>query len=218
MMTKRVQPELPAEWCFPKPLFRIDRSLEESPPPDDLISVYLGQVRLWHSTVQSSINRADEAPGLEIGGLSDRARRTLAVFLASDWSHQMTERASRSPYSIDAFPAGALSSGRKPVLAAVLEILRWRAGFNDYLADVWDLLGEPELDLYECMAIGTFLHPANQAGLCGNCLTEFEPDQRHPDQHGCLLLAHVRAKWPASPFARLRSEAPKPRAWWHFWK
>jgi len=102
----------------------------------------------------------------------------------------------------------------------VLEVLRWRAGVADYLSDVWDVMEEPELDVFECGAISRFLDPASSAGICHVCLTEFAPDKLNVYDHGCLLLAHVQAKWPVVPkrFLRRNAMLMKGKKWWQFWK
>ena len=67
--------------------------------------------------------------------------------------------------------------------------------------------------------------------LCAFCLTEFAPSQMQVDQHQCLLLGHVRAKWPElPPYLKRRmeearnaddaaqAELTRGRRWWQFWK
>ena len=78
-------------------------------------------------------------------------------------------------------------------MRAVLEVLHWRAAVVNYLTDVWDVLGKPELEMGECVAIGMFLRPARLEGRCIFCLTEYGADRIDPEDHGCVLVKHVRA-------------------------
>src|SRR6266446_4324310 len=190
---------LHTELRFPKPPFRIDRYLVELPPPDHALASYLDQIRVWRSTVLEFLDKSGGGPVPEVEGLARRARMTLATFLASSWTQGVTQNAAQSPYNTRAFPGTALEAVSHPNVDLVLAVLRWRAGVVDYLSDIWDVIGEPELDVDECGAIEQFLRPAYEERMCPFCLTEFPSDKLHPDQHGCLLLGHVRAKWPPMP-------------------
>ena len=210
---------LHAELRFPKPPFRIDRYLVELPPPDHALASYLDQIRKWRLTMLEFLEKSGGRPVPEVEGLSERARMTLATFLASSWTQEVTQYAVRSPYNIRAFPGTALEAVSHPKVDLVLEVLRWRAGVADYLSDVWDVMGEPELELDECLAISRFLDPASGARICRVCLTEFAPDKLNVYDHSCLLLAHVKAKWPVVPkFERRKAMLMKGKKWWQFWK
>jgi len=73
-----------------------------------------------------------------------------------------------------------------------LDVLRWRAGIYDFLSDIWDVIGEPMLDMFECNAMAAFLVPVG-ARRCIFCLAA------EPNHHPCVVLAHVRSKWPTLP-------------------
>src|SRR6185369_360472 len=110
-----------------------------------------------------------------------------------------------------------------PNLEDVMNVLRWRAAVEDYLGDIWDVMGDPFLDFDECGAIGQFLSPACAKGVCALCLTEISPDRLNIDDHNCFFLDHIRAKWPPPPpiFQRWMKEAKQatsPKKWWQFWK
>ena len=200
------------ELRFPKPPFRIDTSVVGPLPPDNAVSSYLDQIRSWRSAVLTFIDKPGEKLAPDAEGLTERAQKALATFLASNWSPGMTDYAAQSPYNISAFPASALETVANPTTEPVLDVLRWRAGLVDYLSDVWDVIGEPFLELEECGAIGSFLDPVEKEQLCYLCLSEFRPEQRDPGRHDCLLTRHVRAKWPAMPpvFAKWAEEARTP--------
>ncbi len=190
---------LPASLHFPKPPFRIDRSFLESPPSVAVVGGYLESVRKWRSAVLAFIGEPGIGPVPDMENLTERARDALFTFLACDWSRPTKGWAAQSPYNISAFPAHALPPSNAPTLELIREVLQWRAGVVDLLCDIWDVCGEPALDLAECWAIEQFLRPTCHERLCIFCLTEFEPKQSHPAQHGCLLTGHVRAKWPEFP-------------------
>jgi hypothetical protein len=222
---------LAADLRFPGPPFRIEPSVVEQPPPHQALSSYLDQIRLWRLAVLRFLDESTAEPAPAVRGLSERARSALATFLASQWSRQTAEFAARSPYNLSPFPASALEAGSLPTVDAVLDVLRWRAGVLDMLSDIYDVIGESDLDLRECVAIGQFLRPRSDEQICDLCLTAFAPDQLHPDQHRCLLISHVRAKWPALPPSWRRwaeearqaedaaqAEMPSRRRWWQFWK
>jgi hypothetical protein len=190
---------LPSEARFPKPLFRIDQSLFDSPPPDQVISSYLEQIRSWRTAVLEFLSGLTTAPAHEEDAPSPRARAAMAMHLQSSWDDRITMAATNSPYSIRPFPIKALQSTSNVTLGVLMEVLCWRAGFLDYVSDVWDVFGEPELDQYECGALESFLTPLDSKRLCTFCLTQFEVDKAHPDLHNCLLVGHVRSKWPGGP-------------------
>ena len=202
---------MPEQFHFPQPPFRIDRSLADSPPSDVAVASYLHEIGLWRSAVLELTDDSVATSASEVNWQSKRARDALATFLASSWSEQMTQWAVQTPYHLTAFPARALDARSGASMDALLEVLRWRAGVVDCLSDIWDVFGDPELDIEECSAIGQFLRPrgTGASGVCAFCLTEFGPDELHPGAHQCLLLAHVRAKWPPTPpsFARWGKEA-----------
>jgi hypothetical protein len=192
---------LPEHFCFPQPPFRIDRSLADAPPSDLAVASYLHEVALWRSAVLKLTDYSSAGSASEADRLPKRARDALATFLASTWSEQMKQWAVQTPYNLTAFPAPALEAGRGATVDAVLDVLRWRAGVVDCLCDVSDVIGDPVLDTDECTAIEQFLHPraTGKGGVCAFCLTEFGPDELHPGAHECLVLAHVRSKWPPMP-------------------
>jgi hypothetical protein len=181
---------------FPKPPLRIDRSLAESPPPDQTVRSYLNQIRSWRSRVLAFLGQLVLNTAPEAAGLSGRAIRALGTFLAANWPPETTQYAAQSPYNISAFPASALESHDRPVLDILFDVLRWRAGAVDYLGDIWDVIGEPDLELFECNALAQFLSPVSDERMCRLCLTEFPPHELQVDRHRCVVVAHVRAKWP----------------------
>lgn len=86
------------------------------------------------------------------------------------------------------------------------DLLLWRASFVDWLADVWDVIGEPELEIGECQALERLLTP-RAPDLCPFCLTPLLPEH-----DPCPMLQRARGHWPTSPW-----DAP-PRRWWQFWR
>src|SRR5262245_48524551 len=102
---------LPAELRFPKPPWRIDESILDSPPPVHALARYLDQLRSWREAVLELIGKSAEKPTSEAGGLSERARETLDTFLASTWTEQTTERWVESPYNVSPFPMSVLRAG-----------------------------------------------------------------------------------------------------------
>ena len=228
--------ELQNELRFPKPPFRLAQSVLDDPPPGEVLSNYLGEIRQWRSAVLAFLEEPEVKRAATIEGLSERASEALATCLSSQWPENMSAWAKQSPYNLNAFPAPALEAVSPPCLALVLDVLRWRAGVMDMLSDIWDVIGEPWLDLAECMAMEQFLYPVGDRRCCAFCLTEFASDQMHADRHQCLLLGHVRAKWPAMPSwlkrrieedrkeeaqksgARGQIQPQAARKWWQFWR
>jgi len=195
---------------FPKPPFRIDESTWGSPALDSAVPPYLGQIMDWRAAVLEFVCPPDliKEQTTAIIGLTQRARAALATFLSSSWSESMTDYAMHSPYNLGCFPAAASQTTPVPDRHTLLQVLRWRAGTVDYLGDVWDVVLEPRLDLEECIAIELFLSCASHEPICHPCLTEFPDARLHPDAHQCLLLRHVRAKWPSIPiFEQWKNEA-----------
>lgn len=199
--TTNLNPEL----RFPKPPFQIDPACENLWSQGDSVSSYLDQIRRWRLAVLAFIENSGEKPVREKSGLTERAQKELATFLASRWTPGMTDYATLSPYN---FPVSALEGARNPTVQSLLEVLRWRAGVDNYLIDAIDFV-TPWLDIDECDAIGKFLDPVGQEKLCHCCLTELAPEQRHSGEHVCMFTSHVQAKWPPTPpiFAKRAKEA-----------
>jgi hypothetical protein len=185
---------------FPIPPFQVDRlhidtSFEE-------IARYLARVRSWRAAVLGFISRPYTEGLGETEGLTERARKALETFLASEWPKSMKNYAIQSPYNITSFPLSATEVAANSTVESVLEVIRWRAGVVDYLDDVWDVIGDPFLNLDECQALDRFLHPISAKQLCAFCLSELASGLLGPGGHDCLLVAHVRAKWPPIPQAK----------------
>lgn len=201
--------KLNSELRFPKPPFRMDPSSVNPLSQDNAVSSYLDQIRLWRLAVLSFIDNSRGKPPAEGDGLTDRAQQALATFLASHWTQGMTNYARQSPYNIAPFPASALEAVSNATMESVLDVLRWRASVVDYLDDVYDVIGETFLNLFECIAIDELLNPACEEQLCSFCLTAFAAEQLDPDGHDCILVGHARAKWPptAPIFAKWAKKA-----------
>ncbi len=175
------------------PPARIDRSWQEAPLLPAVAAAYLSEIHRWRERVVAGL--AGEGPAIAgPEGLTQRARSHLALLLGTDWDAGTREWAAGSVYNIAPFPANT----NDPMIS-VMEVLRWRAAAADYLSDVWDVLGKPTLELEECRAMSAFLNPDRMEGRCVYCLIEFDPGRVAPEDHACVMLSHVRAKWPPFP-------------------
>ena len=214
---------LPESLCFPKPPFRLELS-GGSAPSREVVSAYLNQIQLWRKEVLEFLKEPTDATGRELPGLSERAKRALECFLSTSWDQGTNDYAEQSPYNIAPFPIAALEHAQQGSLDLATQVLLWRAAVIDYLSDIWDVIGEPLLDMDECWALGLFLNPADKARLCPFCLAaEIDADKANLNDHDCPFLSHVRAKWPPSPFKNLNTEASPEenrtsRSWWRFWR
>ena len=170
-----------------------------SPPPTPVVSDYLRQIRAWRTAVLELLSSTSGRFASDLDPLSERTREWLERLLADNWPDGLRQWALHSPYNLNPFPARALEGEVTSALDTALEVLRWRAGVEDFLSDIWDVVCEPLLDLDECGAIGAFLRPSSNESLCHLCLTAFTRDELNVARHGCLVLAHVRAKWPPMP-------------------
>jgi hypothetical protein len=156
---------------------------------------YLSECSQWRDRLQTWLHSGDFAPASKVL-TSRRAALYLYHFLKPAWTEPELEAGLRSPYSVAPFPIDALEGPLDP-RESVLEILRWRAGFVDWISDIWDVAGEPELDLFECRAIERFLTPADVQNPCIFCLKPLAEDESRHYGSECPLLLHVRAKWPS---------------------
>lgn len=190
--------EIPDELRFPIPTFRIDSSARDAKFLV-LCANYLGAVSDWRDGVLYVLDSEELTHRY---CLSARARATLLRFLSAEWVHEERASARTSPYNLVPFPGEVLGAERDPAVKSVdvLDVLRWRAAVVDYLDDVVDVLGEPALTWEECAAMGGFLLPISAQSLCWFCLMPYSDDVLNPDSHDCVMLGHVRAKWPPSPF------------------
>ncbi len=186
------------ELCFPTPPARIDRSWREAPFSPAVAAEYLSEIHRWRSRLVAAL--AGEGPATaDSEGLTRRARSHLALLLGTEWDAATLRWVAASGYNITPFPAASSPAHADDPMTGVMEALRWRAAIADYLSDVWDVLGTPVLELGECRAMSVFLQPVRMEGRCVFCLSEFDPSRVAPEDHGCVMLSHVRAKWP--PFA-----------------
>src|SRR6185436_20352231 len=117
---------IPDELRFPKPPFRIEQSVIESPPIDDVIANYLKEIRLWRTRILQFLAEAGE-PTPEIPGLTKWSRTKLTHFLASEWNPEARAQAASSVFNLSAFPVSAVEPGRQPTIASVMHALQWRS-------------------------------------------------------------------------------------------
>ena len=87
-----------------------------------------------------------------------------------------------APYRIFPFPVSlqVLSSGCcipcEVVRQHCLDIMLWRSSIVDFLADIWDTVGEPLFDLHECGYAVELLFmplPVPEHTFCPDCLQHF---------------------------------------------
>lgn len=176
------------------PTFRIGEPLPSKQFAANCVDYVRGVVR-WRNRVLTALNDEDEAS--KKYGFSARSRLSLLSFLQSGSPLLDKLRGAGSPYNVQAFPEEEIVTGG---VQSAMAILRWRAGFVDYLSDVWDVMGEPALDLDECELVQRFLFSSSPESLCMFCLTHFEGNLVDPNRHPCVILSDVRAKWPPNPF------------------
>jgi hypothetical protein len=182
----------PDNLFFPIPPARIDRTLVLAPLLPAVADNYLSEIQRWRNAVVAAVATNDPEV-VRIENFTARARSRLMVLLATGWDSKARGWAATSGYGLAPFPASRLPEGLDDPMKAVMDVLHWRVTVVNYLTDVWDVLGKPELEMGECMAIGTFMRPARLEGRCVFCLTEFGYDRLDPDEHGCVLMSHVGA-------------------------
>lgn len=179
--------------CFPVPPARIDRTLNDLPVLPTVSATYLNEIRRWHDTVVTALITEDPLV-THIENLTPRARTRLLALLQIAWDVKTRHWAATSNYHLIPFPAISPLARLDDPMEAVLDVLHWRAAVVDYITDVWDVLGQPELDMGECAAIGSFLRPARLEGRCIYCLTEYAHDKVDPEDHACVMMPHASAR------------------------
>ena len=184
---------LPENLSFPVPPARIDRTLAEAPILPAVAAEYLAEIQRWRDDVVAAVGAGDPAIDC-VENLTTRARSRLRALLDTRWDARTRGWAATSNYDLNPFPAARPPSQVYEPMKAVMEVLHWRAAIVNYLTDVWDVLGKPELDMGECAAIGEFMRPARLAGRCVYCLSEFNFDHLDPEDHGCLMVGNVSAR------------------------
>ena len=182
---------------FPAPPARVDRTWKEAPFSPPVATEYLAEIRRWRARLLEVL--ADEGSVIDGSpGLTRRARGHLVLLLSTEWDAGTLKWATDSSYHIAPFPALPSLGHPDDPMSSVMEVLRWRAAVADYLSDVWDVLGKPALELEECRALGALLQPIRMEGRCVFCLSEFGARRIAPEDHGCVMLGHVRPS-PADP-------------------
>lgn len=182
----------PDNLFFPIPPARIDRTLDVAPLLPAVAANYLEEIHRWRNAVVTAVATNDPAVA-RIENFTTRARNRLAVLMAQNWDPKTRLWALTSGYGLVPFPAARAPEDRDDPMNAVMDVLQWRVAVVNYVTDVWDVLGKPELEMGECMAIGGFMRPARLEGRCVYCLTEFDFHRIDPDDHGCVLMSHARA-------------------------
>ncbi len=191
-MTRRALPE---PLCFPALPAALAGATRDSPALAAEIALFLGRVEAWRQGVLHWIGEPNLQANRDVDGLTHRACQALATFLQTAWSLNMWMYAEQSPYNIAHFPIR--EDTEEAAKDPVHDLLCWRAAVVDYLSDIWDVLGEPELTTDECSAMHAFLRPTPSNGLCDLCLRSLPEARRHTDRHTCPVLGHIRAKWPS---------------------
>jgi hypothetical protein len=174
-------------------------------PPDnvheasvEVLSRFISQFNEWRNHL---INDLDHPSKLASLVPSIRAVSFFQLLLNTTWPEDLTEFAIRSPYNIFPFPDVthfAKKFGLDKAKSIVINILKWRASLVDMLSDMWDVIGEPTLDLDKCRFIENLI-PRNIEGRCIFCLAKFEDATNH-ESHSCIVAEHIRAKWSDEPF------------------
>jgi hypothetical protein len=167
---------------------------------DGPVLVFLEAVKLWRQSIVDLVLKLNaDGTAAAFEDFTTRARQALFTFLLQKWPSGMTSYAGQSPYNISPFPTAALQNSEDSLKDRMLEILYWRAAVIDYLGDVWDVLGDPELNVEECLSIERLFRPESPDPLCPFCLGAVLPGRESPGQHDCPLLQHVQTKWPPTP-------------------
>lgn len=168
-------------------------------PPESVWSLAdpVGAVSFLHAAGEWSIELGD---WLRAGppALSPALRGMLLGLL---------EQRGDAASGLRSFPRSAVADPSPESAAAVL---MWRRSVLDYLADVWDVIGEPRFEHTECAAATEALLPADAADRCLSCLLRLAPAERADHWHVCP--ARQLAGGPPSPFTpgQLRPPPPPP--------
>jgi hypothetical protein len=189
---------MPSKLHFPRPAFRLDSGAAQ--PPSEAIASYLAQVNSWRLNVLEFLQ---EPAATESASEWRALAWPMALFLASDWTAEMSEDWAQSVPKVVPFPASALQASAHPKIDTVREVLCWRAILRDYLedfsfSDAIHLRSDQELAerLDQC------LHPQEHKEICALCLTELGPGQRSAAVHDCTILRLL----PATPRIWSRNE------------
>lgn len=176
-----MEPAIPDTLRFPAPPPGGARASEAE------AAAFVGAVLGWRERIEQALRtgRAGLPPAL-----TDRAAAFMLAALSSGEGSVHCGAA----YVVRAFPAPVTADRR-----SLDALLRWRVGLADYLADVWDVIGEPAYELDECQAMGGFLRPVDADARCHSCLEVYPAALRHESAHACPLFAYVTAHWPGGP-------------------
>ena len=182
----------PDNYYFPVPPARIDHTLDLTPLLPSVAANYLSEIQRWRDALVTAIAEGDQAI-THIENFTPRARERLVILLESRCDVPTRVWAIGTCYSLGPFPATRKPAQLDDPMAAVMDVLHWRAEVVSYLTDVWGAVGKPELTMGECAAIGGFLRPAHMEGRCVYCLTEYDFDRLDPEDHACVManLAHA---------------------------
>lgn len=187
----------PPELRFPAPPTGIVIASGEAPATSAVAAAYLAEIGAWRERLIAALSGAGfDIP--EARGITSRARQHMAGLLADEWHPEFQAWADGSAYNLSPLTEPSAAAQARGPRQVALDVLCWRAAIYDYLSDIWDVIGEPVLDMFECNAMATYLLPPG-GGRCTYCLGTFDEARMHTSKHPCFVLTHVRAKWPSLP-------------------
>lgn len=169
--------EIPAALRFP------------GPPDDDgdeSIADHVRAILAWRDRVEHALRNERAALPQH---LTDRAVALMLRILTPTPSEPAPLYS--SPYRLRPFPAPVA-----PDRQGQDELMKWRAGFSDFLADIWDVINTPAYNHRECGAMRRFLRPPDADRRCSSCLALLPEQQRHESRHVCPMFAYITANWP----------------------
>src|SRR5690606_21916479 len=156
-------------------------------PPESVWSLAdpAGAATFLHAAGDSSIDLGDW-PRAAPTALSPALRGLLLALLEQRGDPRAGLRSLPRPAVADPTPGSAAAA------------LICRRSVLDYLAAVWDVIGEPRFEHDECAAATEALRPAAAADRCLGCLLRLAPAERADHWHVCP--ARQLAGGPPSPF------------------
>ena len=157
-----------------------------------------------HAEVDRFLTAVRDWRPLAAGWLREAARGGVISIGLRDLVTSALGLASGEPTVSTAYLVGRFPPLRSPATAHALDVLVWRSGIVDYLADAWDTIGSGAFEMRECaLVIDEVLTPRSaRRPTCPDCLQPLPEDTREAGRHALdcpIRLRRERAAARSSP-------------------
>lgn len=192
----------PLDWGQAPHFPPVAAELLEADPPLAIVLAFRGEVEVWHRAVGAWL-MSDQS--------SEYISARLGLVLLWTLGALESPPESLSPYRLATFPkppprSSAPAEATEALKHWAAEVLVWRARVQDYLADVWDMIGPDVLDPRDCANAEKLFDPHLPGTFCSECLQPMKKGdaataQEHYEKCVVRLRRYAQDKLAGAPWA-----------------